>query len=100
MEIEFRTRRLEAQFLDHREAEKAYGRPVARKYIQRVNILKSARRFHDVMRLPGLRCHPLKGDRTGQWAVALTEAWRLILKVKGDALEIARIEEVSNHYED
>ncbi len=73
---------------------------MARKYIQRVNIIKTAHDIEELKRLPGLRCHPLKGERLGQWAVNLTEYQRLIFTLEGDRLEIVRIEGVSKHHED
>jgi len=51
-------------------------------------------------KLPGLRCHPLRGDREGQWAIKLTGNYRMIFTLRGDKMEIARIEEVSKHYDD
>lgn len=52
------------------------------------------------MKLPVLRCHPLKGNRAGQYAVNITGFYRLIFSLEGEMLEIARIEEVSKHYGD
>lgn len=69
-------------------------------YIERVNIIKHARNIDELLQLPGLRCHPLKGDREGQFAVNLTGFYRLIFTLHGDELEIATIEEVSKHYDD
>ncbi len=67
MEIRFRTRKLEKRYRQHREAEKAYGKDVARKFIQRVNIIRNAKDMEELRRLPGLRCHKLKGPRKDQW---------------------------------
>ena len=64
-----------------------------------MNIIKLSQSIDDLKKLPGLRCHQLAGDRAGQWAVNLTGFYRLILTLEGDQLEIARIEEVSKHYE-
>lgn len=100
MEIEFRKKKLRKQYEQSAEAQKAYGQPVGRRYIQRINLLKSAPTFDAVCALPGLDCHPLKGDREGQWAVKLTGFWRLIFTRKGEELEIILIEEVSDHYGD
>ena len=100
MEIRFRTRKLKKQYANHQEAEKAYGKDVARKFILRVNIIKKARDIEELKRLPGLRCHELKGNRKGQWAVKLTGFYRLIFTLEDDCMEIARIEEVSKHYGD
>lgn len=100
MEIRFRTRKLEKQYQDYDTAKKDYGEAVARKYIERINIIKHSHDIEELKRLPGLRCHALKGDRKGQWAVNLTGYYRLIFTLQGDFLEIAQIEEVSKHYED
>lgn len=100
LEIKFRTKKLEKCYLDHQQSFTQYGKEVGRKYIQRINIIKEAISIHELKGLPGLRCHPLKGDRKGQWAVKLTNRYRLIFTLEGERLEIAHIEEVSNHYDD
>jgi len=100
MEVQFRTPKLKKRYEDSGAAEKAYGEQVARRYIQRINIIKYAHDIGDLKRSPGLRCHQLKGDRKGQWAVRLTEFYRLIFTLVGEQLNIVRIEEVSKHYGD
>ena len=100
MEVTFRTRKLEKEYREHSRAVKSYGTEVARKYIQRINIIRQARNFEELVRLPALGCHSLKGDRHGQYSIKLTGFYRLIFSLKGDALEIAHIEEVSKHYGD
>lgn len=100
MEVRFRTRKLRREYEDYREAEKAYGTQVARRYVERVNIIQHALDIEELKQLPGLRCHELKGDRRGQWAVNLTGFHRLVFTLEGKLLEIARIEEVSKHYGD
>ncbi|NQT25127.1 type II toxin-antitoxin system RelE/ParE family toxin [candidate division KSB1 bacterium] len=100
MEVCFRTKKLQRHYENGREAERAYGRDVARKYIQRINIIKQVCDINELCVLPGLSCHPLKGDRRGQWAVKLTGFYRLIFSLKGKKLEVACIEEVSKHYDD
>lgn len=100
MEIKFRTKKLQKQYENAREAEKAYGTQVARKYIMRVGILKSAKCFEDLYKIPSLRFHPLKGNRKGEYAIKLTGFWRLIITNDGETFDIAKIEEVSDHYGD
>lgn len=100
MEIQFRTKRLQKHYENHKEAEKVYGRPVARRYIGRINIIKQTRDLNELMQLHGLRCHELKGDRKWQYAINLTGFYRLLFTVRDKKLEIACIEEVSKHYED
>ena len=100
MEICFKTKKLQKQYENSKEAEKAYGTQVGRKYIQRVVILKSAKCFEDLYKIPSLKFHPLKGNRQGQYAMKLTGYWRLIITNDGDRFDIVKIEEVSDHYGD
>lgn len=100
MEVRFKTNKLRKCYESSRQAQKLYGSKVAKKYIQRVTMLKSARCFEDLYRLPGLNFHPLSGNRQGQFAIKLTGFWRLIIVNDGDVFDIAKIEEVSDHYGD
>ncbi len=36
------------------------------------------------MNLPGFRLHPLKGDRTGYWAVSVSGNWRIVFRFDGE----------------
>lgn len=100
MEIVFRTRKLEREYQEYARAVKSYGPEVARRYILRINIIKQARDIEELMSLPALRCHALRGNYRGQYAIKLMGFYRLIFTLKGNALEIAQIEEVSKHYGD
>lgn len=100
MKTRFRTRTLQREYEDGSKAARAYGERVGRKYIQRVNLIKNALDFETLKALPGLDCHPLKGNRKGQWAVKLTGFWRLIFVLEDDVHSIVCIEEVSKHYDD
>ncbi len=100
MEISFRTKKLQKQYENSSEAVKAYGSQIARKFIMRVNTLKTAKNFDELYSLPGWDFHPLTGDRKGEYAIKLTGFWRLIITNDGDTFDIAKIEEVSKHYGD
>ena len=100
MVVTFRTRKLEKEYREHIKGVKAYGPEVARKYIQRINIIKQVNNIEELMNLPALGFHALKGKRQGQYAVKLTGFYRMIFTLMGDALEIVHIEEVSKHYGD
>lgn len=73
---------------------------MARRYVLRINTIKHARDIDELKALPVLRCHALKGGRSGQYAVKLTGFYRLIFTLEGESLTIVRIEEVSKHYGD
>lgn len=100
MDVVFRTRRLERCYREHQTAVRDFGADVARRYIQRVNLIKATRNLDELLSLPGLRGHPLKGDRTGQFSIRLTGFTRLILtRLEGPSPGVC-IEEVSKHYDD
>ena len=41
------------------------------------------------MNVPGLRLHPLRGDRKGFWAVSVSGNWRVIFRFeRGEALDV------------
>lgn len=99
MEIRFKTKKLEKQYTQSKEAFKAYGPQVAKKFIQRINILKATKSFEELYKMPGFNFHALKGNRKGEYAIKLTGFWRLIIINDGDdSFDIAKIEEVSDHY--
>ena len=100
MEVRFKTNKLQKQYENSKDAIKAYGVDVAKKYINRVNLLKSAKSFDDLYRIPQLKFHPLTGNRKGEFAISLTGFYRLIITNDGDTFDIAKIEEVSKHYDD
>ncbi|HIJ73361.1 MAG TPA: plasmid maintenance system killer [Candidatus Hydrogenedentes bacterium] len=100
MQLEFRTAALRRQYEESAAAARAYGAQVARKYIQRINILKAARNKGDITAQRPLRCHALKGERKGQHAILLHDRWRLIVTFTRDTVEVVRIEEVTQHYGD
>jgi toxin HigB-1 len=100
VEVQFKTKKLKKQYENHRDAEKAYGREVARKYIGRIDIIRETKNLDELQTLPGLRCHALEGNLKGLWAVNLTGFYRLLFRLKGETLNIVCIEKVSKHYED
>jgi len=100
VEVVFRTRKLEREYREYAKATRSYGHDVARRYIERINIIKHARDIHELKALPSLNCHQLKGKRREQYGISLTGYYRLIISLKGNELEIVQIEEVSKHYGD
>jgi proteic killer suppression protein len=47
------------------------------------------------MNLPGLRLHPLRGERQGQWAVSVSGNWRVVFAFDGP--DITNIDLVDYH---
>lgn len=51
--------------------------------------LDSAVTLQDMLDIKALRCHPLKGDRKGEYAVEVNGNWRVVFKFEApNALDI------------
>lgn len=100
MEVRFRTRKLARWFERASAATRDLGPVIARKYVERINLIGASADFEELRQLPGLRCHPLRQDRNGQWSVRLTGQMRLIFTIVSESPEAIQVEEVSKHYGD
>ena len=98
MEIEFASAQLERCSQDYRMAVREWGVSVARRYQARIRLLRGATSFSVLRSNPSLRLHRLLGRRQGQFAIDLTERWRLIV-VRGEAANRLVIMEVTQHYD-
>ena len=72
--------------------ERDSGRRLPAHFVARLRylltMLDAARRPGDMER-PGLRLHPLKGNRRGQWSVWVSGNWRLVIRFEaGEAGEV------------
>ena len=47
----------------------------------------------DDMDLPGLRLHPLRGDKKGVWSVSFSGNWRVTFRFNGRDAEIVNYED-------
>ena len=84
MEIEVVGRKLRRRCEQEPEATRAWGKRCARKLFQRLAEFEASETLVAVFKLPGARCHPLKGDRAGQFALDLFQARRLVFEPAGD----------------
>lgn len=100
MQVEFRSARLRKCYTHSATAAREWGDKLSRRYIERVNVLKSAKSADDLYKIPALRFHPLKGDREGRHAMTSIGRWRMVVTFEDDALTVVRVEEVSAHYGD
>jgi len=99
MDVEFASRQLLRRYESSSEAIRAWGQQVARKYIQRVDILYAVKNLEELYQIRSLKFHKLTGEREGQYAIVLDHRWRLIVTYV-EAESKIRIEEVTHHYGD
>ncbi len=98
MEVRFRSKQLQAAYTNQKEQVRLWGDQVARKYVQRVDVLHAANSADDLFKIPPLRFHPLRGDKEGKYALTVHDRMRLIVSFEDQAMTRVVVEEVSKHY--
>jgi len=78
MDITFKTSKLRKTFNSEKELKKVYGKENSRKIKNRIAVLIAAINLSDVPKEKPERCHALKGDRLGQFAVDLKHPRRIV----------------------
>jgi len=86
--------------MNHSYGQRAWGPEVAKKYIQRIDLLQEASDMEEVKKLPGLDCHPLEGKRKHQFGMTIHGRWRLVISLQEAKAKVIRVEEVTKHYGD
>jgi proteic killer suppression protein len=79
MEIQFATKKIMKVFNDEHELARTYG-SLSKKIKLRMNVLRNAPNLAFVPIVPPDRCHMLKAERAGQFAVDLIHPYRLVFK--------------------
>lgn len=79
MHIEFASNKLGRQMESEAALRKAFGSR-AKRLQMRLGVLKNAACLADVPTDPPPRCHPLKGEYEGCYAVDVSGNWRLIFE--------------------
>jgi proteic killer suppression protein len=70
---------------------------MAKRFIERVNIIKVSKNVYELTQLPGLRCHPRKGEQKGLHTIDLYDQYRLYFTLEGENLNTVCIEKVDEH---
>jgi len=62
---------------------------IARRALRKLEAVHAASQVTDLRVPPGNRLHALKGDRTGQHAIAVNDQWRICFRFEdGEAYEV------------
>lgn len=79
-------------------AERKHGKRMAELIHLRVDEILAAESVEMMVQYRIGRCHPLKGDRKGQYALDLVYPFRLIFKVKDEKIQIAWIMKIEDYH--
>ncbi|MCD7818901.1 MAG: type II toxin-antitoxin system RelE/ParE family toxin [Lachnospiraceae bacterium] len=98
MHITYKTKKIEKICTNAKTAEKTYGAMMAEKIHQRVDEISAADNVEMMIQFRLGRCHPLKQDRKGQYAVDLVHPYRLVFEKIGQQVQIANILEIVDYH--
>jgi plasmid maintenance system killer protein len=87
MNIEYSTNRLRKQLSNASEIKKTFG-VNAKRVSQRMADMKAVPNLAVLQQIHAANCHPLTGDRTGEWAVNISANHRLIFEIAHDPIPI------------
>lgn len=80
MEIEYASNKIRKQFSNATEIKKAFG-VNAKRVSSRLEDIRASPNLAVLMQIPAANCHPLTGDRKGDWAVDISANHRMIFEI-------------------
>ena len=98
MEVIYKNRRLQRVCTNIDAASRKYGNRMAELIRIRIRQIKSADDIESLLAEKLGRCHALKGDRQGQYAMDLVHPYRLVFERLGEVIQIARIVEITDYH--
>jgi len=84
--------------LEYKTATRRYGEKMAEKIAQRIMELKAAETVEMLIQFCIGRCHPLKGNREGEYAMDLVQPYRLVFEKKEETLQVVRINSIEDYH--
>ena len=85
MNVDFKSNKLKKILTNAREIQKEYG-TMAKKVSQRMEQLNASPNLAVLITIPSANCHPLTGNRKGEWAVDISGNYRLIFEINQDPI--------------
>ena len=98
MQIVYKSRKLQRVCTDFSFAKREHGARMADIIKIRIAQIQYADDVEGLLSARIGRCHALKGDRAGQYAMDLVHPYRLVFEKLGDVVQIARIVEIIDYH--
>lgn len=98
LQISYRNKQIRKICTVAKDAEKAYGKEMAEKIHLRIDQISAADSVEMMIVLKIGRCHPLHGDRKGQFALDLIHPYRLVFEKTGEEIQIVKIMEIVDYH--
>ncbi len=87
MEIDYGNNKLRKQLSNASEIKKAFGIS-AKKISLRLDEIQASPNLAGLMQIPAANCHPLSGNRSGEWALDISGNHRMIFEISHDPVPL------------
>lgn len=98
MQVQYKNKKICKVCTNANVARREYGEKMAGKIHQRIDEISAADTVEMLVQFHIGRCHPLTGNREGQYAMDLVHPYRLIFTKKGYEIQIAEIQEIVDYH--
>ena len=98
MKIKYIDEKIEQICTNKKIAVKKYNMEMAVAIFKRIKQLSSAKSIGEVISSKLGRCHPLKGNRKGQYAIDLVHPARLVFSIEDREIKICLIIEITDYH--
>lgn len=85
MEIDYKSNKIKKQLSSATEIKKTFG-VNAKRVSERLEDIISSPNLAVLIQIPQANCHPLSGNRKGEWAVDISANHRLIFEITNDPI--------------
>jgi len=98
LQIKYRTKAIGRICTNASVAVKKYGIEMAERIHLRIDQIEAAESVEFMIKYRIGRCHMLRGNRSGQYAVDLVNPNRLVFEITGDEIQIVNIIEIIDYH--
>ncbi len=98
LRITYKTRKLKEECTNFSTAKKNHGDSMAVLIHQRIAELNAADSVQMLVKFRIGKCHPLVGDRKGQYAMDLVQPYRLVFKLSEEESQVVQVIKIEDYH--
>ena len=98
MDITYKNRKIERICTNAKVADREYGSQMSAKIHMRIDEIRAVDTVEEMIQFRIGRCHALKGNRKGQYAVDLEHPYRLVFEKHGNEIQVVHIMEIVDYH--
>nr|WP_069871503.1 type II toxin-antitoxin system RelE/ParE family toxin [Fusibacter sp. 3D3] len=98
LDVKYKSNKLERVCTNYSFAKKEYGDRMAILIHQRLDQIRSASSVEMLVQFSIGRCHPLQGNRKGEYAMDLVQPYRMIFEQNDKEIQVVRIIKIEDYH--